>query len=98
MTEGYHDVRAGPDRAWLGHAPLFGVMILVPCSTATGRSARRTGLSDLARSSGDRLVVETVDTMVPEEVATRHDRLAQAAQAGKGGLQYLDYRGQAVRW
>ena len=46
--------------------------------TATVRSARRTGLHDLAKSSDGRLVVETVDITVPEEVAALHDRLAQA--------------------
>ena len=43
----------------------------------TVRSARRTGLVELAKSSGGRLVVETVDITVPEEVAALHDRLAQ---------------------
>jgi NAD(P)-dependent dehydrogenase (short-subunit alcohol dehydrogenase family) len=45
--------------------------------TATVRSARRTDLDDLAKSSDGRLVVETVDITVPEEVAALHDRLAQ---------------------
>ena len=45
--------------------------------TATVRGAGRTGLHDLARSSGGRLVVETVDITVPEEVAALHDRLAR---------------------
>jgi NAD(P)-dependent dehydrogenase (short-subunit alcohol dehydrogenase family) len=132
--------------------------------TATVREAGQTRLHDLARSSAGRLVVETVDITVPEQVAALHDRLAQAtfdllfvnagvtngpeetvadvstdtfvrlmvtnalspmrvvealrdpaapltigqsipgvadtieAQAGRGGLQYLDYRGQPVRW
>jgi NAD(P)-dependent dehydrogenase (short-subunit alcohol dehydrogenase family) len=149
--------------------------------TATVRGAGRTGLHDLARSSAGRLVVETVDITVPEEVAALHERLAQTtfdllfvnagvtngpgetvadvstdtfvrlmvtnalssfaarhaddphtlllmapgwvqtdlggpaarltigqsipgvantieAQAAKGGLQYLDYQGQTVRW
>jgi NAD(P)-dependent dehydrogenase (short-subunit alcohol dehydrogenase family) len=46
--------------------------------TATVRGARRTGLHDLARSSDGRLVVETVDVTVPEQVAALHDRLARA--------------------
>ena len=37
--------------------------------TAPVRGARRTGLHDLATSSDGRLVVETVDITVPEEVA-----------------------------
>ena len=45
--------------------------------TATVRGAGRTGLHDLARSSGGRVVVETVDITVPEEVAALHDRLAR---------------------
>src|SRR5580704_7643893 len=45
--------------------------------TATVRGAGRTGLHDLARSSGGHLVVETVDITVPEEVAALHDRLAR---------------------
>ena len=46
--------------------------------TATVRGAGRTGLHDLARSSGGRLVVETVDITVPEQVAALRERLAQA--------------------
>jgi NAD(P)-dependent dehydrogenase (short-subunit alcohol dehydrogenase family) len=46
--------------------------------TATVRGARRTELHDLAKSSAGRLVVETVDITVPEEVAALRDRLAQA--------------------
>src|SRR5580704_10477876 len=46
--------------------------------TATVRGAGRTGLHDLARSSDGRLVVETVDITVPEQVAALHERLAQA--------------------
>jgi NAD(P)-dependent dehydrogenase (short-subunit alcohol dehydrogenase family) len=46
--------------------------------TATVRGARRTGLHDLARSSDGRLVVETLDVTVPEQVAALHDRLARA--------------------
>ena len=46
--------------------------------TATVRSARRTELHDLAKPSDGRLVVETVDITVPEEVAALHGRLAQA--------------------
>jgi NAD(P)-dependent dehydrogenase (short-subunit alcohol dehydrogenase family) len=45
--------------------------------TATVRGAGRTGLHDLARSSAGRLVVETVDITVPEQVAALHERLAQ---------------------
>jgi NAD(P)-dependent dehydrogenase (short-subunit alcohol dehydrogenase family) len=45
--------------------------------TATVRGAGRTRLHDLASSSGSRLVVETVDITVPEEVAALHERLAQ---------------------
>jgi NAD(P)-dependent dehydrogenase (short-subunit alcohol dehydrogenase family) len=45
---------------------------------ATVRGAGRAGLHDLARSSGDRLVVETVDITVPEQVTALHQRLAQA--------------------
>jgi NAD(P)-dependent dehydrogenase (short-subunit alcohol dehydrogenase family) len=47
--------------------------------TATVRGTRRTGLHDLAGSSAGRLVVETVDITVPEEVAALHARLAPAA-------------------
>jgi NAD(P)-dependent dehydrogenase (short-subunit alcohol dehydrogenase family) len=46
--------------------------------TATVRSARPTDLHDLAGKSDGRLVVETVDITVPEEVSALHDRLAQA--------------------
>jgi NAD(P)-dependent dehydrogenase (short-subunit alcohol dehydrogenase family) len=45
--------------------------------TATVRGSRRTELHDLASSSDGRLVVETVDITVPEEVAALHGRLAQ---------------------
>jgi NAD(P)-dependent dehydrogenase (short-subunit alcohol dehydrogenase family) len=45
--------------------------------TATVRGAGPTQLHDLARSSAGRLVVETVDITVPEQVAALHDRLAQ---------------------
>jgi NAD(P)-dependent dehydrogenase (short-subunit alcohol dehydrogenase family) len=45
--------------------------------TATVRGARRTELHDLAGSSAGRLVVETVDITVPEQVAALHDRLAE---------------------
>jgi NAD(P)-dependent dehydrogenase (short-subunit alcohol dehydrogenase family) len=45
--------------------------------TATVRGAQQTGLHDLASDSGGRLVVETVDITVPEEIAALHDRLAQ---------------------
>jgi NAD(P)-dependent dehydrogenase (short-subunit alcohol dehydrogenase family) len=45
--------------------------------TATVRGTGRTGLHDLARSSDGRLVVETADITVPEEVAALHERLAQ---------------------
>jgi len=45
--------------------------------TATVRGARRTGLHDLARSSGGRLAVESVDITVPEQVAALRERLAQ---------------------
>jgi NAD(P)-dependent dehydrogenase (short-subunit alcohol dehydrogenase family) len=38
----------------------------------------RAGLHDLARSSAGRLVVETVDITVPEQVAALHERLARA--------------------
>jgi NAD(P)-dependent dehydrogenase (short-subunit alcohol dehydrogenase family) len=46
--------------------------------TATVRGAGRTGLHDLAGSSGGGLVVETVDITVPDEVAALRERLAQA--------------------
>jgi NAD(P)-dependent dehydrogenase (short-subunit alcohol dehydrogenase family) len=46
--------------------------------TATARGAGRAGLHDLARSSAGRLVVETVDITVPEQVAALHEGLAQA--------------------
>jgi NAD(P)-dependent dehydrogenase (short-subunit alcohol dehydrogenase family) len=46
--------------------------------TATVRGSRRTELHHLASSPYARLVVETVDITVPEEVAALHDRLAQA--------------------
>jgi NAD(P)-dependent dehydrogenase (short-subunit alcohol dehydrogenase family) len=46
--------------------------------TATVRGARQTDLHHLACDSGGRLVVETVDITVPEEVAALHDRLAPA--------------------
>ena len=45
--------------------------------TATVRGARRTGLDDLAKSSTGRLVVETVDITVPEQVAALRERLAE---------------------
>lgn len=45
--------------------------------TATLRGAGGTGLPGLAKSSAGRLVVETVDITVPEQVAALHDRLAQ---------------------
>ena len=45
--------------------------------TATVRGARRTGLDDLAKSSAGRLVVETVDITVPEQVAALRERLAE---------------------
>jgi NAD(P)-dependent dehydrogenase (short-subunit alcohol dehydrogenase family) len=47
--------------------------------TATVRGTRRTQLHDLAGSSAGRLVVETVDITVPEEIAALHGRLAPAA-------------------
>jgi NAD(P)-dependent dehydrogenase (short-subunit alcohol dehydrogenase family) len=46
--------------------------------TATVRNVGQTGLPDMAQSSDRRLVVETVDITLPEEVAELHDRLAQA--------------------
>jgi NAD(P)-dependent dehydrogenase (short-subunit alcohol dehydrogenase family) len=45
--------------------------------TATVRGSGRTGLHDLAESSDGRLVVETVDITVPEQVAALRGRLAQ---------------------
>jgi NAD(P)-dependent dehydrogenase (short-subunit alcohol dehydrogenase family) len=45
--------------------------------TATVRGAGRTGLHDLAGSSGGGLAVETVDITAPDEVAALRDRLAQ---------------------
>jgi NAD(P)-dependent dehydrogenase (short-subunit alcohol dehydrogenase family) len=45
--------------------------------TATVRGSRRTALHDLARPSEGRLLVETVDITVPEEVAALHERLAR---------------------
>ena len=45
--------------------------------TATVRGSRRTELHDLAGSSDGRLVVETVDITVPEEVTALHGRLSQ---------------------
>jgi NAD(P)-dependent dehydrogenase (short-subunit alcohol dehydrogenase family) len=45
--------------------------------TATVRGTGRTGLHDLAGSSAGRVVVETVDITVPEQVAALHERLAQ---------------------
>jgi NAD(P)-dependent dehydrogenase (short-subunit alcohol dehydrogenase family) len=45
--------------------------------TATVRGARRTGLDDLAKSSAGRLVVETVDITVPEQVAALRERLPE---------------------
>jgi NAD(P)-dependent dehydrogenase (short-subunit alcohol dehydrogenase family) len=47
--------------------------------TATVRGAGRTALHELARSSDGRLLVETVDITIPEEVAALHERLAQTA-------------------
>jgi NAD(P)-dependent dehydrogenase (short-subunit alcohol dehydrogenase family) len=44
--------------------------------TATARGAGRTQLHELAESSAGRLVVETVDITVPEQVAALHERLA----------------------
>jgi NAD(P)-dependent dehydrogenase (short-subunit alcohol dehydrogenase family) len=46
--------------------------------TATVRGSRRTELHDLVDSSASRLMVETVDITVPEEVAALRYRLAQA--------------------
>jgi NAD(P)-dependent dehydrogenase (short-subunit alcohol dehydrogenase family) len=45
--------------------------------TATVRGAGRTGLHDLADSSGGRIAVETVDITIPDEVAALRDRLGQ---------------------
>ncbi len=45
--------------------------------TATVRGSARTGLDDLAKSSDGRLVVESVDITVPEQVAALRGRLAQ---------------------
>jgi NAD(P)-dependent dehydrogenase (short-subunit alcohol dehydrogenase family) len=45
--------------------------------TATVRGSGRTGLHELAESSDGRLVVETVDITVPEQVAALRGRLAQ---------------------
>jgi NAD(P)-dependent dehydrogenase (short-subunit alcohol dehydrogenase family) len=45
--------------------------------TATVRGARHTDLHDLVSNSDGRLVVETVDITVPEEITALHDRLAQ---------------------
>jgi len=45
--------------------------------TATVRGAGRTGLPDLAAPSAGRLVLETVDITVPEQVAALHERLAK---------------------
>ena len=45
--------------------------------TATVRGAQHTDLHDLAGKSDGRLVVETVDITVPEEVTALHGRLAQ---------------------
>jgi NAD(P)-dependent dehydrogenase (short-subunit alcohol dehydrogenase family) len=45
--------------------------------TATARAAGRAGLDDLASSVDGRLVVETVDITVPEQVAALHERLAE---------------------
>jgi len=56
-------------------------------SDRNGAGSRADGLHQLARSSDARIAVETVDIMVLEEVAARHDQLVQATQAGKGGLQ-----------
>jgi NAD(P)-dependent dehydrogenase (short-subunit alcohol dehydrogenase family) len=44
--------------------------------TATVRGAERTALHDLADASAGRLIVETVDITVPEQVAALRDRLA----------------------
>src|ERR1700722_17024725 len=45
--------------------------------TATVRGSGRTGLDDLAKSSARRLVVETVDITVPEQVTALRRGLAQ---------------------
>src|SRR5580692_4856502 len=45
--------------------------------TATVRGSAQTGLDDLAKSSDGRLVVETVDITVPEQVTALRGRLAQ---------------------
>jgi NAD(P)-dependent dehydrogenase (short-subunit alcohol dehydrogenase family) len=45
--------------------------------TATVRGSARTGLDDLAKSPDGRLVVETIDITVPEQVAALRGRLAQ---------------------
>jgi NAD(P)-dependent dehydrogenase (short-subunit alcohol dehydrogenase family) len=47
--------------------------------TATVRGSARTGLDDLAESPDGRLVVETVDITVREQVAALHGRLAPEA-------------------
>jgi NAD(P)-dependent dehydrogenase (short-subunit alcohol dehydrogenase family) len=47
--------------------------------TATVRGNGPTQLHDLAESSARRLVVETVDITVPEQVAALHERLAHEA-------------------
>jgi NAD(P)-dependent dehydrogenase (short-subunit alcohol dehydrogenase family) len=46
--------------------------------TATARSARPAGLTELAGSADGRLVLETVDITAPEQVAALHHRLAGA--------------------
>ncbi len=45
--------------------------------TATVRGTGPTGLHDLAASADGRLVVETVDITVPEQVTALHERLAE---------------------
>jgi len=61
----------------LGYALAAGYLARGWQVTATVRGAGRTGLHDLARSSAGRLVVETVDITIPEQVAALRDRLAQ---------------------
>jgi NAD(P)-dependent dehydrogenase (short-subunit alcohol dehydrogenase family) len=72
--------------------------------TATVRGTQPTDLHPLAKDSGGRLEIETVDITVPDEVTALHHRLAQTTfdllfvNAGQGGLPYLNYQGQTVRW
>lgn len=78
MTTGQTALIIGASRG-LGYALAAEYLARGWQMTATVRGARPTGLHDLASDSDGRLVVETVDITVPDEVAALHDRLARTA-------------------